>query len=596
MRELLQPNKKATDFLTFAGEYVVLGIPIRKGKVERNYFVILNIVEKKRLIVNELLKKGQIRGTESAFLYQPKEEGTWEAYSWEQVSLEIETLSKAFARSHVNETARIAVYSQNMKEMIITDLALFSNRAVVVPIYATSSYTQVAYIVKDSGAKIVCVGEQLQYDTLCEAIEKDEDLKKLIEHIILYSKEIKIKETDTISIPYKDFLALGQNTLQSQVVRDRREEATLEDIAYIIYTSGTSGVPKGVILTQDNICAALEFHDKRLTKLDGDMKKELSVAFLPFAHVFEKMWTLYCLHRGITVAVNLRPAKIQQTLKELRPTLMCCVPRFWEKVYAGVMQKINSAEGIMKKMLLKAVEVGKKRNLDYADYGKRAPLFLELQYAFFNLLVFNKLRRAIGIGRCTFFPTAGAMLSNEINQFFHACGIDICYGYGLTETTATVACFTEKNYVFGSVGKVLDGVEVKIGENDEILVKGRTVMKGYYNKPEETEKAFIEGWFRTGDAGSLDENGNLTMRERIKELYKTANGKYIAPQVIESMISKNPYIEQLMVIGDQRKFVSALIVPDYEKLKTYATEKAISFSSLEELLRNEDVNNFIASQ
>ena len=288
---------------------------------------------------------------------------------------------------------------------------------------------------------------------------------------------------------------------------------------------------------------------------------------------------------------------IQKTLPEVHPTLMCNVPRFWEKVYAGVHEKINSASPAMKKIFLDAIETGRKYNLEYKNKGIPAPCGLKLKFQFYNKTVFTLLKRVLGIERGRFFPVAGAPLSDTVNEFLQSVNIPIAYGYGLSETTATVCFYPEIGFQFGSIGEVMPGVQVKIDPgNNEILVKGKTVMSGYYNKPEETKKAFTEdGFFRTGDAGRLEGN-TLFFTERIKDLYKTSNGKYIAPQAIEMVMSGDNYIEQIAVIGDQRKFVSALIVPAYPLLEKYAVEKGISFESREELVKNKDIIRFIEAR
>ena len=276
---------------------------------------------------------------------------------------------------------------------------------------------------------------------------------------------------------------------------------------------------------------------------------------------------------------------------------MCNVPRFWEKVYAGVHEKINSASPAMKKIFLDAIETGRKYNLEYKNKGIPAPCGLKLKFQFYNKTVFTLLKRVLGIERGRFFPVAGAPLSDTINEFLQSVNIPIAYGYGLSETTATVCFYPEIGFQFGSIGEVMPGVQVKIDPgNNEILVKGKTVMSGYYNKPEETKRAFAEdGFFRTGDAGRLEGN-TLFFTERIKDLYKTSNGKYIAPQAIEMVMSGDNYIEQIAVIGDQRKFVSALIVPAYPLLEQYAGEKGISFESREELVKNKDIIRFIEAR
>ena len=365
-------------------------------------------------------------------------------------------------------------------------------------------------------------------------------------------------------------------------------------MATIIYTSGTTGEPKGVMLSHANYMKAMVIHDQRIT---GMSDKDLSMCFLPLTHIFEKAWTYYCLHMGTTVAINRDPNEIRKNLKVVRPTLMSNVPRFWEKVYDGVQETINNASGVLKWLFQDAVATGRRHNLEYRNEGKRPPLANRLKFFFYQHTIFYLIKRVVGIDRGNFFPVAGAPLSDNINRFMQSIDVHLIYGYGLSETTATVSCFPAKGFRIGTVGKVMPDIEVKIGENSEILVKGATVMKGYYNKPEATAEVFTEdGFFRTGDAGHLTENNEIVLTERIKDLYKTSNGKYIAPQMIETRVSEDKYIDQVAVIGDERKFVSALVVPNFEALKTYAGDRQIPYGSVEELVQNEEIIDFVFGQ
>jgi long-chain acyl-CoA synthetase len=345
------------------------------------------------------------------------------------------------------------------------------------------------------------------------------------------------------------------------------------------------------MLSHANYLKAFEIHDIRITNIS---EKDLSMCFLPLTHIFEKAWTFYCLYKGITVAINRNPAEIRETIKQVRPTLMSNVPRFWEKVYEGVKETIDSASGLVKWLFTDAVKTGRRHNLDYVNKGLKAPLGNRIKFAVYKNTVYHLIKRIVGIDRGNFFPVAGAPLSDNINEFLQSIDVHIIYGYGLTETTATVSCFTFTGYKIGTVGKVMPDIEVKIGENNEILVKGDTVMSGYYKKPEATKEVFTEdGFFRTGDAGSLTDDGEIILTERIKDLYKTSNGKYIAPQMIETRISEDKYIDQVAVIGDERKFVSALIVPNYIALKSYATTQGITFQTIEDLVKNNVIHDFI---
>ena len=529
-------------------------------------------------------------GNRTALKHRDNATGKWLKISWREFSDKVMLTAKAMAEFGIKVQENIGVYSQNMPQCLYTDFGAYGNRVVSIPMYATNSPGQIEYIINDAKIRTLFVGEQLQYNNAFK-VQKD---SKYLERLVVFDPAVKMNPEDKTSIYFDDFLRLGDNAHAESTVKIRMTEAVPEDLATIIYTSGTTGESKGVMLPHSCYLEAMRLHDVRLPLVTD---KDLSMSFLPMTHIFEKAWCYYCLHKGVTIAINQDPKMIQKTLPEVHPTLMCNVPRFWEKVYAGVHEKINSASPAMKKIFLDAIETGRKYNLEYKNKGIPAPCGLKLKFQFYNKTVFTLLKRVLGIERGRFFPVAGAPLSDTVNEFLQSVNIPIAYGYGLSETTATVCFYPEIGFQFGSIGEVMPGVQVKIDPgNNEILVKGKTVMSGYYNKPEETKRAFTEdGFFRTGDAGRLEGN-TLFFTERIKDLYKTSNGKYIAPQAIEMVMSGDNYIEQIAVIGDQRKFVSALIVPAYPLLEKYAGEKGISFESREELVKNKDIIRFIEAR
>ena len=529
-------------------------------------------------------------GNRTALKHRDNATGKWLKISWREFSDKVMLTAKAMAEFGIKVQENIGVYSQNMPQCLYTDFGAYGNRVVSIPMYATNSPGQIEYIINDAKIRTLFVGEQLQYNNAFK-VQKD---SKYLERLVVFDPAVKMNPEDKTSIYFDDFLRLGDNAHAESTVKIRMTEAVPEDLATIIYTSGTTGESKGVMLPHSCYLEAMRIHDVRLPLVTD---KDLSMSFLPMTHIFEKAWCYYCLHKGVTIAINQDPKMIQKTLPEVHPTLMCNVPRFWEKVYAGVHEKINSASPAMKKIFLDAIETGRKYNLEDKNKGIPAPCGLKLKFQFYNKTVFTLLKRVLGIERGRFFPVAGAPLSDTVNEFLQSVNIPIAYGYGLSETTATVCFYPEIGFQFGSIGEVMPGVQVKIDPgNNEILVKGKTVMSGYYNKPEETKKAFTEdGFFRTGDAGRLEGN-TLFFTERIKDLYKTSNGKYIAPQAIEMVMSGDNYIEQIAVIGDQRKFVSALIVPVYPLLEKYAGEKGISFESREELVKNKDIIRFIEAR
>ncbi|MDB9181904.1 long-chain fatty acid--CoA ligase [Parabacteroides distasonis] len=529
-------------------------------------------------------------GNRTALKHRDNATGKWLKISWREFSDKVMLTAKAMAEFGIKVQENIGVYSQNMPQCLYTDFGAYGNRVVSIPMYATNSPGQIEYIINDAKIHTLFVGEQLQYNNAFK-VQKD---SKYLERLVVFDPAVKMNPEDKTSIYFDDFLRLGDNAHAESTVKIRMTEAVPEDLATIIYTSGTTGESKGVMLPHSCYLEAMRIHDVRLPLVTD---KDLSMSFLPMTHIFEKAWCYYCLHKGVTIAINQDPKMIQKTLPEVHPTLMCNVPRFWEKVYAGVHEKINSASPAMKKIFLDAIETGRKYNLEYKNKGIPAPCGLKLKFQFYNKTVFTLLKRVLGIERGRFFPVAGAPLSDTVNEFLQSVNIPIAYGYGLSETTATVCFYPEIGFQFGSIGEVMPGVQVKIDPgNNEILVKGKTVMSGYYNKPEETKRAFTEdGFFRTGDAGRLEGN-TLFFTERIKDLYKTSNGKYIAPQAIEMVMSGDNYIEQIAVIGDQRKFVSALIVPAYPLLEKYAGEKGLSFESREELVKNKDIIRFIEAR
>src|SRR5574344_1204181 len=315
------------------------------------------------------------------------------------------------------------------------------------------------------------------------------------------------------------------------------------------------------------------------------------IDFLPFTHIFERGFSYLGLTEGAELIVNTYPKEIQQSMCETHPTCMSAVPRFWEKVYVAVKSKMDNSSTLQQKIFHHALAIGRKRNVEYLSKGRRVPFSLEIEYQIVNKSILSLVRKQLGLEKGNFFPTAGAYVSPEVEAFVHSVGLSMIVGYGLTESLATVSCNIKgKPYTIGSVGYPLNGVEIKIGENDEILLKGPTITKGYYHRDNINAEVFdADGYFHTGDAGYL-KDGELFLKERLKDLYKTSNGKYIAPQQIEAMMLVDKYIDQVAVIADQRKFVSALIVPDFRIIEDWAREHQIPFANHEELCAHPKVN------
>lgn len=514
-------------------------------------------------------------------LYHREDGGRWIPTTWQSFEHQVECAARALQILGIAEQETIAVFAPNDVKILITDFAAFANRATPVSIYSTSSAEQVEYIVRDSGAKILFVGNAEQY-LIARRVAASVDT---LTRIVVYDK-IHIDRADTTTLRFSDFLALGDDASAecAAEVERRRSAALPTDTATLLYTSGTTGEPKGAILTHSNFSEAINIHREVLTSLSDN---DTSLSFLPLSHIFEKAWTYVCLYLGIRVYVNSDPRAIQESLKEVHPTCMCSVPRFWEKAYATIQDKMTRMSAFNRWLCARALKVGRKRNLHYVRLGLKVPFFLEQGYRFYHGRVFHKVKRIMGVEKGNIFPTAGAPLGDTIIEFFRSMGVPIVIGYGLSETTATVSFFPYKGYEVGTIGTPLPGVSVKIGENSEILVKGPNVMSGYYNKPEETAAVFTpDGYFRTGDAGYIDDNGALVLTDRLKDLFKTSNGKYVAPQVLESRLVADSMIEQVAIIGDQRKYVSALIVPSFEALKAYARDHKIDYSTTRELVQD----------
>lgn len=536
----------------------------------------------KSFLSDLVFRQARKYGDRVALKYRDYSISSWISVSWNKLAEKVKYVSRAMVALGIKEQENVGVFSQNMPECFYVDFGAYATRVVTIPLYATSSESQVHYILQDASIRYLFVGEQYQY----EVARRVQGLCHTLKQIIIFDPSVKKLPGDNNSMYFDDFIKLGEDeSLQDEV--DRRTEASLpEDLANILYTSGTTGESKGVMLHHSCFEFGIKAHYGRLKTLSD---KDVVMNFLPFTHIFERAWSYLCLDIGCTLCINLRPADIQKTIKEVRPTAMCSVPRFWEKVYAGVMEKINETTGVKKKLMLDAIKVGKEYNIDCLMNGKEPSAMLKLKYKFYEKTIYSLLKKTIGIENGNFFPTAGAAIPSKVEEFVRSVGINMIAGYGLTETTATVTCQWIDDFKIGSVGRVLPGVEVKIGENNEILVKSETVTKGYYKKEAITKEAFTEdGWFHTGDAGYM-KDGLLYLTDRIKDLFKTSNGKYIAPQAIETKLVVDKYIDQISIIADQRKYVSALIVPEYSQVKAYAEAKDIKYTDMKDLLGKPEI-------
>ena len=530
--------------------------------------------------------QAKIYGDREVLIYKDFGGKEWKSLSWNQFSDTVRVVSNALLNLGVKVQENVGVFSQNSIQYLFCDFGAWGIRAVTIPFYATSSEQQIQFMVSDAKVRFLFVGEQDQYDKARRVFATC----KTLERIIIFDKAVRISSKDANVMYFEDFLKLGENLPRQTEVDALTAQASMDDIANILYTSGTTGDSKGVILTCGQYHAAMEANNKCVPV--GEKDRVLN--FLPFTHIFEKGWKILSLTKGATLIVNTYPMEVQQSMRETHPTCMSSVPRFWEKVYMGVMEQIEKSSAPKRQLFLHAMNVGKKHNVDYLSKGRRPPLALHLEYEMLNKTVFSLVRKELGLENAHFFPTAGATVNPKVEEFVHSIGINMIVGYGLTESLATVSCnHLGEPYTVGGVGIPIEGIDVRISSEGEVLLKGPTITRGYYNRDDLTKAAFTaDGYFKTGDSGYL-KDGELFLKERIKDLYKTSNGKYIAPQMIESKLLVDKYIDQIAIIADQRKFVSALIIPVYSLLEEYAREHQIPFESREQLCASPQINEMM---
>lgn len=522
-------------------------------------------------------------GNRSVLTFRPFGSLQWKTVTWNQFSLRVKQVSNAMLNLNIKPQENIAVFAQNCIHYLYTDFGAYGVKAVSIPFYATSSETQIQFMINDAQVRVLFVGEQEQYDkalrvfTLCPSLER----------IIIFDESVRISPNDPNAMYFSDFLKLGEGLPRQTEVENLWKTADFNDICNILYTSGTTGDSKGVVLTYGQYQAALEANDKCVSVGEGDR----SISFLPLTHIFERGWAYLCLSEGAEIIINTYPKEIQDSMRQTHPTCMSSVPRFWEKVYQAVKDKIDRSGTVQKKMFAYALSVGRKYNIEYLSHAKRPPLPLALEYKVVDKAILSLVRKTMGLINPNIFPTAGAYVSPEVEEFIHSIGLNMVVGYGLTESLATVSCdHLSEGYTLGSVGRPIDGIQIKIGENDEILLKGPTITRGYYKRDSINAVSFDEdGFFHTGDSGYL-KDGELFLKERIKDLFKTSNGKYIAPQQIEALLLVDKFVDQAAVIADQRKFVSALIVPAYSQLEEWARDNGVSYSTIDELCAHPKVN------
>ena len=510
-------------------------------------------------------------------------DGSWQEVYWHELSKKIDQTSKALLKLNLKVQDKVAIWSRNMPEWTMADVGCLQARLVVVPLYPTSTNEQVRYILDETESEVIFVGEQEQFDGALELLKTSGHLKT----IIALDSTVDLKGCEQ-ACHFADFICGEVTETTEQELTDRLGQRNMDDLFTLIYTSGTTGNPKGVMLDYRNMAASYAGHDKVIKVGSTDT----SMCFLPLSHIFERAWTYYVLTSGAQNAYLLDPLTARDALQVIKPTVFCAVPRFYEKIYTAVTGKVACAPLFRRAVFNTALKLG-HIVAERTRQNQPVPGYLKSLHKVADKVVFSKIREALG-GRIRFMPCGGARLDDEICKFFHAFGLNVKVGYGMTETVATVTCFRDSGFEHGSCGTNLPGVEVRIGENNEIQVKGDTVMRGYYKKPEETAKTFTaDGWLHTGDAGEIDENGCLKITDRIKELMKTSNGKYIAPQHIEGTLGKDKFIEQIAIVADARNYVTALIVPAFEALEEYAESINLKYQCKKELIQHDKVQTMI---
>ncbi|MBI1908957.1 MAG: long-chain fatty acid--CoA ligase [Deltaproteobacteria bacterium] len=515
--------------------------------------------------------------------FQYKKNGSWQSMSWEEASRQVEAISLGLSQLGVRKGDTVALFSATRLEWTLCDLAILSLGGVTVPIYQSNTAEQAQYIIEDAGAKVVFVEGEAQAKKIQSVQSSLPQLQKLI---LMEGASEFLPLITTLEALCQSGAKEAQE--KGSVWEKAKKAIEPRDMATIVYTSGTTGNPKGAILTHGNIVGEVEACMK-IISLSPD---QVGLCFLPLAHIVARAIQFFQLKAGFVNAYAESIDKLIDNLAEVRPHFIVSVPRIFEKVYERVQSQVQAGSPIKKGIFAWALQVGRQVS-QKLQRREGVPLSLKVQYSLARRLVFGKILQKLG-GRLEFSISGGAPLSREIAEFFHAMGLLILEGYGLTETTAAINCNSPNDYRFGTVGRPALGVEEKIAPDGEILVRGPMVFKGYYRKPEATREAVDgEGWFRTGDIGLMDAEGYLTITDRKKDIIVTAAGKNIAPQNLENLIKMDPYISQVMIHGDKRKYLSALVTLNQAEVQKFASERGIAFHHFGDLVRHPQIYNLI---
>lgn len=505
--------------------------------------------------------------------FQFKKNDKWQTLNWKEVEERVREIAQGLVALGVKKGDAVALFSATRAEWTLCDLGILSLGAVTVPIYQSNTAQQAAYILQNSGARVVFVEGREG----CQKVLSEKKVLPSLEKIILISGRAD-GNGETLTLDQ-----LQKNGRDADGIQWRKgiDQVRSEDTATFVYTSGTTGPPKGAVLTHGNFIAEIE----ACGRLFDIAERDVSVLFLPLAHIFARVMQFYQIRTGFIHAYAESVDKLVDNIGEVRPSFFVAVPRIFEKIHERVHQQVEAGSPLKKAVFSWAVAVGREISLKRQQKERVGPL-LGLQGGLAFLLVFKKLKQRLG-GRLRYAVSGGAPLSKEISEFFHAAGILILEGYGLTETTAAINCNTQGDFRFGTVGKAIAGVEEKIASDGEILVKGPVVFKGYFKNPEATRQVLSEdGWFKTGDIGEIDPDGFLKITDRKKDIIVTAAGKNIAPQNIENLLKTVPFISQVVVHGDRRKYLSALVTLNRESIEEFARKEQIQFSEFKDLARH----------
>lgn len=516
-------------------------------------------------------------GDKPALAHKPKG-GTYQNISYIELGESVDAFSKGLSALGVQKGDRIAILSENRPEWAISDFGILKTGAVNVPMFSTLTAAQVGYILKDSGSKIICVSTTEQLE---KAIAIRNEVETLEQIIIFDSIEGE---------PPEDVVSFEEVCERSKEADALETDGTNEDdIATIIYTSGTTGNPKGVMLTHANFLSNFKACKSLIDVDDTDVL----LSFLPLSHVFERLGGHYVpLFSGAKIAYAESTFTVAQNMQEVSPTVMLSVPRLYETMHDRVLRAVQAGSSLKQKIFHWGVSVGSAVS-SKIQQGENPSALLQLKQGIADKLVFAKLKAATG-GQLRFFVSGGAALPQSIAEFFHAAGILILEGYGLTETSPVISMNYPKKWKFGTVGEPVPGVEVQIAEDGEILTRGPHVMKGYFNNEDATAEVIDgEGWFHTGDIGIIDDDGFIKITDRKKNIIVLSNGKNVAPQPIESQLVQSPFIDQIMLVGNERKNVAALIVPNFDALKSWASENEVDASDIPEMLKTREVQQLI---